>query len=396
MILLLLLAIQDREFTKPEQGIRFVIPAGWELRTEKLQYRWSGALCEFNTADVKGTAVLLASGGNRTAYADEREAGYQTVREVREIRRVREEEKGIFLVREFDVVYARGQRRELHAYAVRGSRNLEIAFWGDVDAARKDIEAILQSAEFRRAWPCPLCTKDTGAEAASCPSCGASLAAPDPALETWARRFGVRIVTDVSKLYPTKSGGERIVGRNAPADAVKEYAAFLAKELARYPDEVFEKLAIERIVLCTNLFGGSMRRGALCDYDTDTIHCDVLEGKAQKDYPPTVVHHELFHMMDMRDDGTTRSDAAWEALNASGFKYAPRKSGTPFDGFASEYAMTSVAKDKAELYAALMVRPKWARERAGTDRVFAAKIERLKSSLRAWCPKLDDAFWPAE
>lgn len=394
MILALLLALQDHEFAKPDQGIKLVVPAAWEYRTEKFQYRWSGALCEFNTADVKGTLCFAADGGNRKAFADWREGSWKRNRDVREVKRVREEERGALLIREVDVIYAKGQRRYLHAYAARGSRNLEISFWGEVDAARKDIDAILASVEFRRAWPCPLCAKETGADAKACPACGASLVAPDADLETWARKFGVRIVTDVSKIYPMKSGGERLVGKNAPADAVKEYCTFLAKELARYPEEVWEQLQLERIVLCTNLFGGSMRRGALCEYDTDSIHCDVLEGKAQKDYPPGVLHHELLHMMDMRDDGSTGADAAWEGLNASGFKYAPRKSGTPFDGFASEYAMTSVAEDKAELYASLVVRPKWAADRAAKDAVFGKKVERMKARLKAWCPKLDEKFWP--
>jgi len=116
-------------------------------------------------------------------------------------------------------------------------------------------------------------------------------------------------------------------------------------------------------------------------------------------------HHEVFHLIDYRDDGVVTRDPAWEALNPPGFKYAgggraaladPAMTTDPTDkvpGFVTGYSTSAVEEDKAELFAFLVVHPAYMAKRAATDPVIRAKVARMKALLAAFCPAVDEAYW---
>ena len=54
---------------------------------------------------------------------------------------------------------------------------------------------------------------------------------------------------------------------------------------------------------------------------------------------------------------------------------------------------TGVEEDKAELFAQLVVNPAHVKDRAKTDFVLKAKVVRMKSLLKAFCPDMNDEFW---
>lgn len=392
-----------KEISLAEQGLRFSIPDGYSMRTKGLRPTWPGLRCEIESDDgqVSGVLCLYVGAEAPATNADAREADWKGRRGVADVTRVRDEKlerEGAWLARETALSWGNEKRHYRSVFTVRGSRCVELAIWTKAelwDAKEKAIRALADALEWKRVWLCASCGKDTGRDAQKCPGCGADLVAPDADLEAWARKYGIRIVTDVKKVYPFTTAGERVVAKQAPPEDVRDYCALLAKEVRRYPDELWRKLAIERVVLGKTLFGGSTRRGALVDNETDSIHCDVSEGKHQEGFQVTAFHHELFHVMDRRDDGETHKDPVWEALNAPGFKYGPRNAKAAFDGFASIYAMTNIAEDKAEIFGNFMCRPSWVLERARTDQVFGKKLAQLEAQLKAWCPAIDEKFWRA-
>lgn len=389
-------------FALPEQGLKLPLPAGWTFVTKGFKLNWPGAKAEFASPDgkVQGILCLVVGARSMAAHLDEWEATWGKRSGVKDFRRVAETtpaRPGAWLEREHEATMGGDARHYLHRTGARGSRIVHLGLFakdGSWDENQAAIRAVADGLGFVRAWPCPSCGKETGEAATAC-ACGASLVAPHPGLEALARRAGIRVVVDAAKMYPFMSGGEKVSAKGCPAPEAAEFCALLATELARYPEPVLAKLAIERIVLAKTLFGGSTRRGALVDWDTDSIHCDAVEGKAQEGFQVTALHHELFHVMDRRDDGTTSEDPAWTALNPPGFKYGPRPKGADFAGFASLYGMTKPGEDKAEVYANLMVRPQWTTERAASDPVFAAKVQAIKTQLAAWDASLGPAFWPA-
>ncbi len=97
-------------------------------------------------------------------------------------------------------------------------------------------------------------------------------------------------------------------------------------------------------------------------------------------------------------------DSRWEGLNPTGFRYGTGGVNAQGDawgslisdkrpGFLNTYSTTGVEEDKAELFANLIVLGKLLAERAQSDPVLKAKIERMKELLQDFCADIDDQFW---
>ena len=67
-------------------------------------------------------------------------------------------------------------------------------------------------------------------------------------------------------------------------------------------------------------FGGQLRT-AIPDYKHDTLYLDAARGAYDKSYVRKVIHHDFFHMIDKRDDGSVKKDERWAKLNPGDFKY---------------------------------------------------------------------------
>lgn len=99
------------------------------------------------------------------------------------------------------------------------------------------------------------------------------------------------------------------------------------------------------------------------------------------------LHHEIYHFVDLADDGHLSPDPAWESLNAPTFAYgaggrslrsawAARASSLP--GFVSGYATSGSEEDKAETFAFVVTRRDAVAERLTTDAVLAAKVREIE------------------
>lgn len=228
-------------------------------------------------------------------------------------------------------------------------------------------------------------------------------AAQELTLDQWCRKHEIRLVTDPKDLYPLRTSHGFITGAPAPERTLNAYRELLVAELLKYPRAFVRKIGLERIVLADALAFDGQKRAAVPDFEHRTLHLDPREGSYSKLYQQTVIHHEIFHIVDWRDDGELYEDREWRKLNPDGFKYgdggrnARGNDQWQLDdslvGFLNKYSMSGVEEDKAEIYSNLLVRPATVRARAQGDRFLARKVERMKELLRAFCPELDSAFW---
>ena len=141
----------------------------------------------------------------------------------------------------------------------------------------------------------------------------------------------------------------------------------LASEHALYPHSFLKTAGVRRYVLCEGLSYNGQRRRDVPDLASGTLYIDVGERAVRRKRHS--FHHELWHMVDYRLLGSRfegAHDAEWAAHNPDGFAYGKggkhmRSDGTssqlasaPCGAFLNRYSTSSVAEDKAEIWAALM------------------------------------------
>jgi hypothetical protein len=222
-------------------------------------------------------------------------------------------------------------------------------------------------------------------------------------LEKIAKTYKLEIAhADLS--FPVKTTYGLITGKSAGKKELQEYAGLFAPEFALYPTDLIRRSQLKRVVLCNDLSFAGQRRNAIPDWEHDTLYLDVSRGSSNKTYLRKVIHHEFFHIIDYRDDGSVYRDERWEALNPAKFKYgsggrnAQDQKDTSvltdkYPGFLNHYSTTGVEEDKAEVFANLIVDSKYVENRVKEDRVLQAKVERMKELLVTFCPDMNRKFW---
>lgn len=218
-----------------------------------------------------------------------------------------------------------------------------------------------------------------------------------------AKKYGLEIVTDKPK-FPIKIRSGVIDGVAAAKTDADSYAGIFAAEWSLYPLELVKKTKLKKVVFCQDLSFAKQFRTAVPDFENDVLYLDVSRGRSDEQYVRKVIHHEFFHIIDLRDDGKLYEDERWSKLNPPDFKYGPggaklqddptvTTTGRNEPGFLNRYAAAGVEEDKAEVFAHMIVEPKQLAERAKRDKYMRAKVERMKELLTAFSPKVDDAFW---
>jgi hypothetical protein len=218
-----------------------------------------------------------------------------------------------------------------------------------------------------------------------------------------ARAYHIEVVT-ADPAFPVSTRHGTIDGKGADPKALHEYARLFVPEFSLYPADLVKRARLRRVVLCRDLSFAGQRRNAVPDYEHDTLYLDVSRGTYNTRYLRKVIHHEFFHIIDYRDDGSVYADERWASLNPPGFKYGGsgraaqdlRETSvltTKYPGFLNHYSTTAVEEDKAEVFANLVVDLAYVEDRALTDRVLRAKVARMKELLAAFCPEMDGRFW---
>lgn len=399
-LLAVLLALQD-SFEDPNLGVRLTVPKGYSIRTEELQFKWQGALCEIVSDDGRVGGVLYHSsaGWSVRALAAWREKSLREAPGTESLKVVRDDpvrrSPGDWIVRELILGFNQTEFHYLDLYAAKGRHNVELVLWTTQWEARRDsMEKILSYLELRDAWTCPACGAGIR-DPYTCRRCGKF---EPPEAARW-RALGVQVVTDASKIYPVKCKNGNVIGGGPSASKkVAEYVERALKEWSRYPDGLVKRLGIERVVFSSQVTLNGKVVGGLTDQDSATIHMPVIENETVPLFFEESIHHELFHVLDLRDDGLPTSDPAWEKLNPSEFRYDPATPASgrfedDLQGFLNTYSMTGVGEDKAEVFGQLMIRGRAVKARAAKDALLDRKVARIRELAKAYHEKLDDAFW---
>ena len=231
------------------------------------------------------------------------------------------------------------------------------------------------------------------------------MAQEKPDLAAIGKKYGLEIVTSAPK-FPVQMQTGVIDGAEAPKADAESYAAIFAFEWSLYPPELVKNTRLKQVVFCKDLAFAKQKRTAVPDFDHDVLYLDVVRGRNDDTYVRKVIHHEFFHIIDLRDDGKLYEDERWAKLNPPDFKYGPggaklqddpsvTTTGQDVPGFLNRYAAAGVEEDKAEVFAHLIVEPKMMADRAKKDKYMRAKVERMKELLADFAPKVDKSFWEA-
>lgn len=217
------------------------------------------------------------------------------------------------------------------------------------------------------------------------------------------RNYGLKVETR-GLAFPVRSGGGLIDGADARPEDVESYVRILQDEWYRYPVALVRRTGLKRIVICKDLSFARQLRAAVPDFEHDTLYLDALRGRGSETYVRSVIHHEFYHIIDLRDDGKLYQDGEWASLNAPGFSYGTGGTNAQGDhsmalrtdslpGFLDKYATTGVEEDKAETFACMMTDLTGVQRRADEDMVLAAKVGLMKRLLARFCPQAAGAFW---
>jgi len=215
------------------------------------------------------------------------------------------------------------------------------------------------------------------------------------------REYGIEIVAD-HESYPITGTGGSIDAVNTGVNNGDMVLYFLRKEFAKYPPELLRRAGVKRIVLCKELKKQSTRIAGIAVEQTGSIYVDSTTKIGDESHRRRTLHHELFHFIDYAL-GDVMHRPIWEAVNKGGPAYGspapPPKSGPrnwashPALGFVSDYSLTALPEDRAELFAALMTNNLTLRLLVQRDFNLATKVKILKDELVQFCPQADDAFW---
>ncbi len=215
------------------------------------------------------------------------------------------------------------------------------------------------------------------------------------ALQSIAREFGIEIL---EILTDTQSKSGNVTHSNTKAFQFQTACELLISELSIYSTSVIKVSKLKRIELGSNLrVHGSEAAGAFNAIDgviyfsTQPLH-DLNYGRR-------AFHHELFHCIDYIDDFWKYLDPDWHRLNASDFSYSSTKyknkqlTVVHRLGFMTNYSMTEVREDKAELYAYMIVHYDAVMAASEQDVILGKKIVRMKELLAHLSKDYDDNFW---
>lgn len=221
-------------------------------------------------------------------------------------------------------------------------------------------------------------------------------------LSTLSETYGIDIVHPPARFSGQTEFGW-IRGEAATTDDLARYVPLFAREFSLYPAQLVKKSKLARVVLCRNLSFRGKNQAATADCLRATLYFDASLAQAETArYACVAVHHEFFHQLDFADDGDVSQDAEWSSLNPAGFVYGqePRKGATAtaeftqsLPGFLTQYSLTAVEEEKADIFAYSIVNGSYVESRAKGDAILTAKMRLMKRRLAAFCAAMDESFW---
>lgn len=191
-----------------------------------------------------------------------------------------------------------------------------------------------------------------------------------------------------------------VSGAQASPSHLEAATRVVTEELGRLPQPFLEAAQLRRVVLCGELREGLTSIPSLPNYNRTLL----LDADANETYLRRLVHHEIFHFVDLADDGSVLRDPTWLGLNAPGFVYGHGGRSMREDqktagaeapaGFVSLYATSGLEEDKAEVFAWLMTAPEQIAARGANDATIAAKAARVRTIAAQLSPEMTAVLAP--
>jgi hypothetical protein len=217
------------------------------------------------------------------------------------------------------------------------------------------------------------------------------------------RDFDIQLVAE-NENYPLGGPGGRIDAKNTGERNGDMVLYFLRKEISKYPAELIRASGVKRLVLCRDLKVDGKRVAGVASPGNTSIYVDSTAEIGDEAHRRRTLHHEFYHFLDHAQHPTDMTtNTVWKNANAPGVNYgtaAPAaKPGQhnwashPAPGFISDYSLTAIPEDRAELFAALMTNNLTLRTLLQRDPYLATKTQMLKDELHQFCPAADEAFW---
>jgi hypothetical protein len=169
-------------------------------------------------------------------------------------------------------------------------------------------------------------------------------------------------------------------------------------ELDRYPTRLLQRMALFEIIVCESLRADGEPRVMTFNLVSGTLYVDCRILEYPRVFAQRVLHHEVFHLIDYRDDGNVYADEEWFRLNPRNFEYlksvskATAKYGdltalnVSQPGLLSGYSAVSLEEDKAELFSFMVVDPRMVERQCAQDTVVSAKAARIRAILNSFGP----------
>jgi len=181
---------------------------------------------------------------------------------------------------------------------------------------------------------------------------------------------------------------------------MRRTASTLSPEHELYPSSFLASVGLLHIVFCESLHYNSQRRRDVPDLASGNLYIDVENRPSRRKRHS--FHHELWHIVDyhLRGNQFTDDDAEWNRFNPAGFSYgsggkhmrhdseSSQLASSPSREFLNRYSTSSIAEDKAEVWAALMCY----QQLLNSDEL-RGKGRLLQQRVRAICSQMDDAWW---
>ena len=225
-----------------------------------------------------------------------------------------------------------------------------------------------------------------------------------------AEKFGVEIEWEFGKLREEYNGGVREA--NQPADwEIALYVPLFLEEVSLYPDDIMQLSGVKKIVICRDIVvttdGLPQHISGHLDFDREALYpaTDYTYKVNNRAKQRRVLHHALYHMIDLALDDVSEDDE-WRTLLDKGFEYGQfgaaghvdrtSKTGlltTEYPGFLNKYSTGHIADDKADIFAYLMVAHHYVMARAAEDEQIAKKVAMIKARMLKLSPEIDDGFW---
>lgn len=220
-------------------------------------------------------------------------------------------------------------------------------------------------------------------------------------IQKFQSRYGIPIVfNDIPFL------GSNIVFKSASPQEMREldqYLILFDEEIGKYPPEFFKEREVRAIGMVTHLFFRKKIAQGVYSPQGRFMLFDFTRFSDNKALQRHSIHHEIYHMMALQTPSYKMEDEYWAKLNQEGFIYGDKKNlfkkMNPYNpqapavlGFVTDYAMTSVEEDKAEVFACLMqanhrrLITEWAKK----DQILQKKINLIKAFVALFCPQMSE------